>query len=158
MFNLKLFIHFIGICLLFMPLSAFSQNYCFEEAGRQYDIAPVLLWAISKEESRFNPYAINFNRDGTYDYCHMQINSRWVSEIGENVWASLGDPCQCTKVGAWILSRCIKEYGYSWEAVGCYHAKDKQKRVSYSWKIYNELSNDGYLSKKVRFVDKPKQR
>jgi hypothetical protein len=151
MLKLKFLICIAGVRLLFAPHLAFSQDYCFEEAGKQYGISPILLWVISKEESGFNPCAINFNRNGTYDYCHMQINSSWVTEIGEDVWASLGDPCQCTMVGAWILSRCIRDYGYTWEAVGCYHTKNKFKRVGYSWKIYDALSKYGLISKKIKY-------
>ncbi len=137
--KLSCFICLACILVFGAPHSAVSQDYCFEKAGNQFGIAPALLWAISKAESRFNPHALNFNRNGSYDYCHMQINSSWAREIGETAWTSLGDPCQCTEVGAWILSRCIRDYGYTWQAVGCYHAKDKKKRVSYSWKIYNVL-------------------
>ena len=142
---------FCFLVVLFPSASqvAAAQNYCFEEAGRLYGIAPALLWAISKEESGFSPHAINFNMNGTYDYCHMQINSSWSSEIGNKVWASLGDPCQCTKVGAWILSRCVRDHDYTWEAVGCYHAKDKTKRVEYAWKIHGVLSKYVFMHKKV---------
>jgi soluble lytic murein transglycosylase-like protein len=139
MLKLKFLICIAGVWLLFAPHLAFSQDYCFEESGKQFGISPVLLWAISQEESMFNPYAINLNRNGTYDYCHMQINSSWANEVGDDVWASLGDPCQCTKVGAWILSQCIKDHGYTWEAVGCYHAKNKIKRIQYAWKIHEAL-------------------
>ena len=137
--KLSRFICIISVLVFGTPYIAVSQNYCFQQAGNRYSIAPALLWAISKEESRFNPYALNFNRDGSYDYCHMQINSSWARKIGETTWATLSDPCQCTLVGAWILSRCIGDYGYTWEAVGCYHAKNKHKKVSYSWIIHNSL-------------------
>ncbi len=127
MLNFKLTIIVFCVLSLLTPRLALSQDYCFEEAGKQYGISPLLLWAISREESGFNPSAINFNRNGSYDYCHMQINSSWASEIGEEVWASLGDPCQCTMTGAWILARCIKNNSYTWKAVGCYHAKNEEK-------------------------------
>lgn len=139
MFNRKLLIYLVIVAILTTPYFALSLDYCFEDAGRQHGISPAVLWAISKVESRFNPYAINYNRNGTYDYCHMQINSSWAATIGENTWASLVDPCQCTKVGAWILSQCIKNNGYTWKAVGCYHAKSEEKRVGYSWKIYKAM-------------------
>ena len=141
MSKLILLIFFAGVYFVGTPDFACSQDYCFEEAGKLYDISPSLLWAISKEESGFNTYAINFNRNGTYDYGHMQINSWWANKIGTDVWAYLGDPCQCTKVGAWILAQCIRDHCYTWEAVCCYHAKNKLKRVSYSWKIHEALKN-----------------
>lgn len=137
----KIKLHIFAICVLswLTPHIGISQDYCFEEAGKQYGISPLILWAISREESGFNPSAININHNGSYDYCHMQINSAWASEVGKNVWASLRDPCQCTMAGAWILSQCIKDNGYTWKAVGCYNAKSEEKRVGYSWKIYRAM-------------------
>lgn len=134
-----LIIFYSGIFSFGLAGSAYSQDYCFEEAGELYGISPALLWAISKEESGFDPYAINVNKNGTYDYGHMQINSWWADKIGAAVWDSLGDPCQCTKVGAWILSQCISGYSYTWEAIGCYNAKSKNKRVGYAWKIHDAV-------------------
>jgi hypothetical protein len=142
------FIFLAGIHALGMPAYAFSQDYCFEEAGKLYGISPALLWAISREESGFNPSAINYNRNGSYDYCHMQVNSVWASEVGERVWGSLGDPCQCTITGAWILSKCIKLYGYTWQAVGCYHAKSEEKRMTYSWKVHRGLIKHGIMAQR----------
>lgn len=124
-----------------MPPLVTAQDYCFEAAGNQYGIAPVLLWSLSDVESQFDPHAININDNGTYDYCHMQINSSWAAVLGKDLWASLGDPCQCTKVGAWILSKCIEKHGLTWEAVGCYHSKkqNSMRRVRYAWKVYSAL-------------------
>lgn len=135
------FICSFGVLVLFMACPASSQDYCFEEAGAQYGVSPALLRAISKTETNHSLYAINLNKNGTYDYCHMQINSSWATVIGKDLWASLGDPCQCTKVGAWILSGCIEKHGLTWEAVGCYHSKKKNsmRRVQYAWKIYSAL-------------------
>jgi soluble lytic murein transglycosylase-like protein len=117
-----------------------AQDYCFDEASAQYGLASELLRAISKTESNFDHRAINFNTNGTYDFCHMQINSSWAKILGDNVWESIGDPCQCTKVGAWILSWCINEHGYTWDAVGCYHSKKKNRRIQYAWKIHSALT------------------
>jgi len=101
-----------------------AMGFCFEHAGRYYNVSSELLSAIAWVESGFNPYAINRNRDGTYDYGLMQINSRWAAELGEG-WRrirGLKDPCYNVVVGAWVLSRCISRFGYTWDAVGCYHA------------------------------------
>lgn len=140
MMNFKSLIFILCVCASLTPHLAISQDYCFEEAGKQYGISPLLLWAISREESGFNPSAINYNRNGSFDYCHMQINSAWASEVGKEAWASLGDPCHCTMIGAWILSACINDYGYTWKAIGCYNARNEDKRVGYSWRIFNILN------------------
>lgn len=116
------------------------QAFCFEEAGIYYDIAPQILWAIAKEESGFNPNAVNYNPNGTYDFGLMQINSSWYRKLGPGIWSTLSEPCTNVKVGAWILSKCISTYGYTWRAVGCYNSPGRVKASRYADKIYKILS------------------
>ena len=113
-----------------------SSSYCFEEAGAEYDVSPQLLWTIAKTESGFAPRALNWNRNGSYDFGVMQINSEWAPRLGKDVWQSLGDPCTNIRAGAWILAQCFQRYGYSWEAVGCYNASSEDKRERYEQKVY----------------------
>jgi len=122
-----------------------ADTLCFAEAGEMYDISPTLLKAISWTESRHNNEAINWNSNGTYDYCHMQINSAWYQSLGHDKWMSIADPCACTMVGAEILKKCIDAYGYTWEAVGCYNASSKNKRTKYAHKIYNAIQKITYV-------------
>lgn len=117
--------------------SAFA--FCFEEAGMVFGVSPSLLYAIAKVESNFNPNAINKNTNGSYDYGIMQINSSHYKTLGHDIWLSLSDPCTNIKVGAWVLSECIKRYGNTWKAVGCYNASSEHKRAAYAQKIYREL-------------------
>lgn len=107
----------------------------FEAAGRYYGLNPKVLAAIAWVESRHRTEAINHNKNGSRDVCHMQINSTWSQRLGEN-WRHLTDPRYCTLVGAWILAGCVKRYGYTWDAVACYHTgsssseapSDRQRR------------------------------
>lgn len=114
--------------------------YCFDAAGQAYNISPLTLWAISRTESRHDNSARNVNTNGTSDHCHMQINSSWRSKLGEERWRALADPCYCTYVGAWILAQCMSSHGNTWEAVGCYNAKSRQKRTAYATRIYKTLA------------------
>ena len=66
------------------------------------------------------PHAIHHNNNGSVDYCHMQINSYWKKHLKDR-WQHLGDPCYCTLVGAWILKQCMGRYGYTPNALVCYH-------------------------------------
>jgi len=124
--------------IVFVPLHSYS--FCFEEAGAHYGIHPDVLRAIASVESGMNPYAVNFNKNGSFDYGLMQINSRWYRVLGHERWMKLADPCFNVKVGAWILAGCIKRYGYTWQAVGCYNATDRTKRVSYVRKVMNKFN------------------
>jgi|GEM_PF-823763 len=117
--------------------SGTAHAFCYEEAGAIYGIAPRLLWAISKGESNFNPAAVNYNTNGSYDFGLMQINSSWAPTLRKNgiPWDTLADPCTNVKVGAWVLAQCVSDYGYTWTAVGCYNSRTPSKRDRYAARI-----------------------
>ncbi len=125
--------------IFLLPLT--TAAFCFEDAGAQFGVSPEILRTIAKEESDFNAIAINLNKNGTYDFGLMQINSKWVNILGLEAWLALREPCYNVKVGAWILSQCIRRYGYTWEAVGCYHSQGNISKKRYAWTIYNSLVN-----------------
>lgn len=142
--------YFILVFLIFLPqLTDSSQSIqpaeltqCFIDAGAMYGIHPNLLWAIAKVESGFNPRAINKNANGTYDVGIMQINTSWLPVLkryGLTSTDAVWDPCYNIYLGAWVLNQCIQKFGYTWEAVGCYNATSKTKRVKYSRKVWKAL-------------------
>ncbi len=112
-----------------------ASAFCFEEAGFEYGISPLLLQSIARHESGMNPTAVCRNANGSYDYGLMQINSRWARVLGTEHWMRLGDPCANVRTGAWILARCIRRYGYTWKAVGCYHSNTPGRRERYAGRI-----------------------
>jgi len=130
---------FVFTVILVVLASQHVWAFCFEEAGERYRVSPRLLWAIAKTESNFNPAAVNYNRNGTFDYGLMQINSSWYGQLGREKWMHLNDACFNVQVGAWILSQCIQQYGYSWEAVGCYNGVSKNRRAAYANRVYRTL-------------------
>jgi soluble lytic murein transglycosylase-like protein len=123
-------------------LPARAQAFCFEEAGMQYEINPQLLQSIARVESDLNPQAVNFNKNGSADFGLMQINEAWLKVLHLNRESLLSDPCYNVMTGTRILKACIDRYGYAWEAVGCYNATSRSKRVDYTWKIYRELKKE----------------
>lgn len=133
----------VRACLLAALLVAAAASnascFCFDEAGAEYGINPQILRAIAKVESNFNPYAVNRNSNGTYDFGLMQINSSWASALGRQRWNNLGDACYNAKTGAWILAQCISKYGYNWKAIGCYNSQTPSKRDVYARKVFQQL-------------------
>lgn len=129
------------IVMFLMATFAQADELCFDEAGVDYDINPQILRAIAKVESNFNPRAINRNKNGTYDFGIMQINSNWSYTLGMEWWNTLGDPCSNIKGGAMILSNCMKKYGYSWEAIGCYNSQTPSKRDKYAMSVFKQLQS-----------------
>lgn len=130
----KLIITAISFC---MAATSTSHSFCFAEAGKQYGLAPELLYTIGKHESGLNPVAVNWNTNGTYDFGLMGINTIHAPELERSGvhWSSLADPCINVKVGARILSRCFQKYGQTWEGVGCYNSQTPSKRDIYARKI-----------------------
>jgi len=123
--------------------SELRENYrsgigkCFIEASQTYRVSVWLLWGIAKVESNFNPRAIRKNRNGSYDVGLMQINTVWLSELKKYgiTLQDLFDPCVNVKVGAWILAQCIRDYGYTWRAVGCYHSRNVKRGMKYAGRV-----------------------
>lgn len=138
------------ISLFFLPPSV--NAFCFEEAGKEHNINPELLKSIAHVESGLNSQAVNTNKNGSLDLGLMQINSAWISVLNLDREDLITNPCYNVMTGANILSRCIGRHGYTWEAVGCYNARSKGKRVGYSWKIFRELQRE-----KARIMAKKKE-
>ena len=139
--SMKRFLHLILIFIFMAPLCN-AAPLCFERAGRDYNIHPLILKAIAIQESRLNNDAVNDkNANQTTDICAMQVNSSnfdRLQEVGVPPRMLVDDPCMCVYAGAWILARFIKKMGNNWEAVGAYNAgaKDspsaKARRKKYS--------------------------
>lgn len=126
--------------------------FCYEEAGNRYGISPHLLHAISKGESNLNPIAVNHNTNGSYDFGLMQINSSWepaLRRFGIH-WDSLADPCTNVMVGAWVLSQCIRDYGYNWPAIGCYNSRTPSKRDRYAARIARIIEREQSSQSKLQ--------
>lgn len=110
--------------LLLVPAFS-SMATCWKQAGDRYGIEPELLQAIAIVESNMDPKAVNKNTDGTIDVGLMQINSRHFQTLRKFSISQkdlINDPCQSVMTGAWILAGNIRQFGYSWEAVGAYNA------------------------------------
>lgn len=113
--------------LLWVSVPALAGGGCLERAAAWAQVHPTLLRAIAWVESQGNPTAINYNKDAagkvtSYDYGLMQINSWWHGQGLAMIWNRLDDPCVNVAVGSWILKQCMAEYGYTWNALGCYNA------------------------------------
>lgn len=114
------------LLLLLLPQLSFAFYHCFFDAGKRYGVDPVLLIAIAKVESNFNPRAVNVNRNGTRDYGIMQINSSWLEKYRiPKEW--IFDPCYNIHFGAMVLRRCMENYQHISLAVDCYNKGSKAK-------------------------------
>lgn len=114
---------------------------CFLSAGEYYSLDPYILMSIGWVESKFNPRALNKNKDGSYDIGIMQINTKWKNYL-KNFGISLSflwDPCYNIHIGAMVLRHCIDNHGYNWKAVDCYNKGVRKAKGNsrYIWQVYH---------------------
>lgn len=137
----------------------FTHAFCFEEAGQRYNVDPLLLEAIAKQESSLNADSVNVNynqygEEVSRDYGLMQINSNWFNDLAEfNVNKStVMSPCFNVNLGAWVLSSNFSTHGYNWNSIGAYNAgfkKSKQKaRNVYIEKIKEKYQKLKHINNK----------
>ena len=115
-----------------LPIHA-APEMCFNQAGKDFHIDPLLLTAIAIKESRLNPQAVNgANANGTEDVCGMQVNSSHYPVLQKfNIDRNtlLSDPCICVYTGAWVLAHNFMTYGKNWDSVGMYNAGSSEKML-----------------------------
>jgi len=121
-----------------LMLSATAHAYCFDSAGREFGIDPRLLWAIAKVESNFDAHAVGL--DGK-DIGLMQVRTIHITDLATRFGVRISkqdlfDPCFNVRMGAWVLATRIGRYGPTWEAVGSYNAKSRDKRDDYIRKVW----------------------
>ncbi|KJR35926.1 MULTISPECIES: lytic transglycosylase domain-containing protein [Vibrio] len=142
-----------------LPLLIISHSvsaFCFDEAGKYYNVDPKLLEAIATVESSLNPSAYNENKNAagkvlSRDFGLMQINSSWFDKLSDfNVnEQNVYEPCFNVSLGAWVLSANFASHGYNWNSVGAYNA-GFSKRTEDARKIYIQKVKSAYYSQKVK--------
>ena len=124
------------LTILLLPATVYAQSYCFNRAAFKYGLPVSLIKAVAYTESGFNPQAIDYDNNGTYDYGVMQINTVWYKQL-KPYWNNLADPCYNVMVGSWILYRCVKQYGSIKKGLACYNSgsPDVNADKSYVYKV-----------------------
>ncbi len=142
--------------LLLLLFPSVASAFCFDEAGRYYNVSSDLLRAIAQVESGLDPnaYHENKNRDGkvtSRDFGLMQINSNWFPSLRQfNVTEqNIYDPCFNVSLGAWVLSSNFASHGYNWQSVGAYNA-GFSKRAENARNIYIQKIQKVYFSPKLK--------
>lgn len=133
------------IIFLLTPKGVFAGAAPYQEyisaAAKHFDVPERLIRAIMRQESNFNPWAVNVAGVGhmpgsreealeianrawaegcSFDVGLMQINSWWLRRFGLTPEYVI-DPERNIIIGAWILSKEIDRFGLGWKAVASYH-------------------------------------
>ncbi|GJG97756.1 lytic transglycosylase domain-containing protein [Cupriavidus pauculus] len=126
---------------LLSPLAVHAD--CLDDAAAFHGVSATLVRAIARVESGMQARARNVNRNGSEDIGLMQINSMHLPRLARHGISRvrLFDPCINVYVGAWILADCMRRYGQTWTAVGCYNAGASDKRLRYAQRVYRMLQS-----------------
>lgn len=119
------------LALTLIGKSAYA--HCWEEVGTRYKVDPLLLKAIAWKESRGKTDAIGPKlKDGNRALGMMQINTIHLPKLAEYgiLREHLFKACTSQEVGAWVLSSCIRQFGNTWKAIGCYYAGPASKNTA----------------------------
>lgn len=122
---------------------------CINHAAITYNVPAALIISVLAVESGEVGMA-SPNKNGTYDYGPMQINTIWLERIrpyGYTREKIQFDPCANVMVGTWILSMNIADASDLWRGVGGYHSYTPHLNHAYGYKVsgfYKKLAD--YLS------------
>lgn len=122
----------ITMLIALVSVSGYGHAFCFDKAGKRYNVSPLLLKAHAIKESHLKPNAINRSANGEAVGL-MQIHSQWFPRLQREYGITrnmlLQDPCLNVHVGAWIIANNFASYGVSWDTVGGYYAGFKSSTV-----------------------------
>ncbi|MDF2867743.1 MAG: trbN, partial [Gammaproteobacteria bacterium] len=80
---------------------------CINQAAISYYVPAALIISVLRTEGGRNGMAKS-NKNGTFDYGPMQINTLWLDKIksfGYTAHDLQFNPCKNVEVGTWILSQ-----------------------------------------------------
>jgi len=110
---------------------------CINQAAVVYNVPATMIISVLKTEGGRNGMA-SLNKDGTYDYGPMQVNSCWLKKIakyGITQQKLQYDPCINVAVGTWILALSIADGRDVWHGVGIYHSHTDSLNQRYKQKV-----------------------
>ncbi len=123
----------------------FSVPPCVIQSSVDYSIPARLILAVQKTEGG-KIGVKNRNKNGTFDYGVMQINTVWINKLKRQFKIDeemvMNDYCFSIRVAAYILRYEINlENGNIWSGVGHYHSRTKKLKDAYISRVYkNSLS------------------
>ena len=131
----------LGVCTTASASTGKSYEHCFLAAAERHTVNPDILRAIASVESSNRPHAVNRNPNGSYDYGLMQINSIHLPELAKYGIGrhDLMEPCVSIHVAAFLLSRHMRRFGNTWDAIGAYQSVTEGIRQAYAQKVYEHL-------------------
>lgn len=120
---------------------------CINRAAIVYHVPAIVILSVMKKENGSNGVA-NKNKNGTFDYGVMQINTIWLSKIAPYGYTKddiQNDACKNIFVGTWILSQSIAEGKNIWSGIGNYHSHTPDHNRNYRHGIYKNYEKISFV-------------
>lgn len=119
---------------------------CINQAAIIYHVPATLIISVMKQENGKNGEASK-NKNGTFDYGVMQINSTWLPKIAAYGYTKEDvqyNACKNVYVGTWILGQSIAEGKDVWLGIGNYHSHTPSHNQQYRNVIYKNYKKITY--------------
>ena len=110
---------------------------CINKAAIDYHIPATAIISVLKTEGG-KVGAASKNKNGTFDYGPMQINSIWLPKLkamGYTQKQLQYDPCINVRVGTWILAQKVADGKDWWNGIGNYNSYTQKFNQKYSFKV-----------------------
>jgi len=130
--------------IFIMSFSCYAD--CFNKAGKDFGIDPLLLKAIAIKESSLISGSLNYVSHDSYALGLMQIHSQhkdFLAKLGISTTELRYNDCLNIYTGAFFLKKGFDKWGRTWRAVGAYNAgfdnsqRQEKKRYRYALDVRN---------------------
>lgn len=115
---------------------------CINQAAVTYHVPATVILSVMKKEAGKNGDA-NKNKNGTFDYGVMQINSIWLPKIAAYGYKKNDlqyNACKNVAVGAWIISQNMAEGKTVWASIANYHSRTPAHNIPYKKSLYTNYT------------------
>lgn len=125
---------------------------CLDDEARLNGIDPILFRSLAWQESDNNPNAVGpLLDDGNVAVGLLQVNTNHLPRLKAIgiTKEKLFDRCINAKAAAPILADCIRQFGRTWKAVGCYNTGPRSRNIDAQERFvasvahfYNQVATD----------------
>ncbi|GAB5390225.1 MAG: hypothetical protein Alpg2KO_31930 [Alphaproteobacteria bacterium] len=130
---------------------------CLMAVSSNYQVPlPVMQAILTVEGGKVG--TVSQNTNGSRDMGPMQINSIWLPELAAKLgrtepqveYALTHDGCFNATVGAWILSKHIRDTGNVWRGVARYHSRTPDLGAAYLRRVQVAYVKAFYAHRRAR--------
>lgn len=120
---------------------------CIKQSAQKNHISPKILAAVLETEGGRSGEASR-NKNGTYDYGAMQINTTWLPtlhKMGYSTSTILNNTCKNVDAGAWLLRKALASSNSFWVGVGNYNSHNPYYNARYRQAVYRHYQQIKFI-------------